>query len=70
MERVEARLVVSHALKAVRPALHALLAAHHGAAFSFPELSARLGVPTGTLKVRAHRAYRAMRSHTEGPTLP
>jgi RNA polymerase sigma-70 factor (ECF subfamily) len=65
MEQVAARLVTAHALQAVGPQLRALLAAHHGEARSFRELSAQLGVPIGTLKVRAHRAYRAMRSHCE-----
>lgn len=70
MDRVAARLVSAYALEAVGPSLRALLAAHHGEALSFPELSQQLGVPVGTLKVRAHRAYRTMRRRCEGAQAP
>ena len=67
MSWVEAKLVVSFALTNLNEPTRRLVVAHHGEGLSFGELSTREGVSTTALKVRAHRAYGAMREACRAP---
>ncbi|MDX2010551.1 MAG: RNA polymerase sigma factor [Myxococcaceae bacterium] len=62
---IDTRRRVSAALRRLAPDAAGLLLAHHREGYSFAELSAHLGTPVGTLKVRAHRAYRRARTALE-----
>jgi RNA polymerase sigma factor (sigma-70 family) len=67
MNRVDAKLVVSHALAAISDVTRRVVARHHAEGVSFSELSALEGVSVTALKVRAHRAYGAMRHACRSP---
>ncbi|MCU0697023.1 MAG: sigma-70 family RNA polymerase sigma factor [Myxococcaceae bacterium] len=58
---IDARRRATAALRALDTDAAGLLLAHHREGYSFHELSTRQGTPVGTLKVRAHRAYRRAR---------
>ncbi len=67
MARVEAKLVIAHALRSLSDPIRRLVVAHHGEGLSFGELSSVEGASTTALKVRAHRAYAAMRDACRAP---
>lgn len=58
---VEQRTDATRLLKHLEPVTVELLRRHHVEGCTFSELAHEGGVPASTLKVRAHRAYRALR---------
>lgn len=60
VEGLPERLDVAAALRELSPLDQRLLALRYGADMTQPEIAERLGMPEGTVKVRLHRARRAL----------
>lgn len=57
----EAGRALGNALDSLRPSQRAAVLLRHQQGLSYPEISAALGVPEGTVKTQVHRAVQALR---------
>ncbi len=60
VEAASERLSVNAALRQLEPLDQRLLALRYGADMTHPRIAKLLGMPEGTVKVRLHRARRAL----------
>lgn len=66
-ERLAARDTVRRGLAELSSAARELLLLHHVWGFSFEEIGGMLGIRSGTARVRAHRAMKALRNILDRP---
>lgn len=64
-DRREAAQAVARALERLSPLQREVIELHYFGELSFPEIAETLGSTTSTVKVRAHRGYKAMRETLE-----
>lgn len=67
VESLAERMDVAGAIGRLPPLDRTLVALRYAHDLTQPEIADRLGIPEGTVKVRLHRARRALRDVLEGP---